>query len=626
MLTNEQQRRIASEVRSGLSVMHRPPPMRLSEWADENFYLSSESSYVEGRWVTEPFQRTIMDCMSNEDIRELTFIKSARVGYTKMLMAAVGYYLEHKKRNQLIYLPNDDPAKQFMRQHVEPMIRDVPAIKDLAPWFGKKDKASTEKLKIFNNGKVLHVRGGGAAKNYRELSVDVVIYDEMDGFDSDVESEGSPLTLGDKRIEGSVFPKSIRGSTPKLERSSIIKASADNAESMFRFHVPCPHCGELQHLKFGGRHASYGLKWHSNDPHTVRYMCEHCGALSTNAEMQVAQHDPRCRWQSDAGVWIDEECYFRAPSGEVIETPHSVAFHIWTAYSPWTTWTQIIREWLAAQGDITRLRTFTNTTLGEVWSEAGERADEDELASRVEDYEIDPLPEGIVLLTMAVDVQPDRLEVKVKGWGAGDESWMVDYLVIIGDPNQPQPWQELDAIRWRIYNRADGVQIRAARCAVDTGGANTQAVYEYCRTRFADGVIAIKGMQGEARPIIGNPSRSNIAKIPLFPVGVLTCKDTIFGRLKIHEVGPGYMHFRHGICDGRYFSMLTAEELKLKLSGGRTIRIYEKIAEARRNEALDLEVYNLAAYHSLNVRADEMAGLSGQRQERTVRGELVNAV
>lgn len=610
--------------KAGLSVLNRPPIMKLSEWADENFYLSPESSYVEGRWTTLNYQKSIMDVIGLDGVETITFIKSARVGYSQMIRAALGYFVEHKKRNQLVFLPSDDPAKQFMRQQVETMVRDVPVVKDLASWYGKKDKFSTEKTKIFDNGRVIHCRGGGAAKNYRELSVDVVVYDELDGFVQDVESEGSPLTLGDKRTEGSLFKKSIRGSTPKLKQGSLIDASAEAAEHKFRFHIPCPHCDEKQPLEFGGKHTKHGLKWTDDDPATVRYACMHCGALSTYQEMQRAQD--LGVWMTDEGIWIDPDTRFRTDTGDLVETPKSVAFSIWTAYSPFTTWATIIREWLEAQADITKLKTFVNTTLGEAWDDKGERLESHELMSRAEDYTLDPLPEGVFLVVAGGDTQKDRLEVQLLGIGAGDETWVLDYKVFPGDPNTQAPWIALDAWLQRIYTRHDGVQIRVARCAIDTGGNATQSVYEYVKPRLAAGVIGIKGMDGEGRPLVGRPSTSNIAKINLFPVGVYVAKDLLFSRLNILEFGPGYIHFREDICDERYFSQLTSEELKYRLVNGVNRKLYVKM-KGRSNEALDTFVYGMAAYASLGVTVDELLlqGSTPAAKQRGVRSEGVAA-
>ena len=144
---------IQKSVSYGLQSLYAPEPLRLSEWADENFYLSAESSYVQGRWETMPFQKAIMDSISNDDIRDVTWMKSARVGYTKCILAAIGYYAEHKKRNQGVWQPVDDDADEFVKTEIETMIRDVPVVQDAFPSYGRKAKENTLKQKVIVTGK-----------------------------------------------------------------------------------------------------------------------------------------------------------------------------------------------------------------------------------------------------------------------------------------------------------------------------------------------------------------------------------------------------------------------------------------------------------------------------------------
>ena len=261
--------------------------------------------------------------------------------------------------------------------------------------------------------------------------------------------------------------------------------------------------------------------------------------------------------------------------------------------------------------------------LAETWQEEGERVEAHHLMERAEDYGTDPLPEGVVLLTAGIDVQPNRIELEVLGWGCGEETWSIDYVVLWGDPNGPLVWQELDHVLLRVYQHPSGVQLRVCRSCIDTGGANTQAVYEYVKVREHMGVLGIKGMAGEAKPIMGNPTRSNLAKIPLFPVGTFAAKDTIYGRLRITEPGPGYCHFpqRYG---AEFYKGLTAEECRIKFNKGFAVREWHK-PEGARNEPLDCRVYNLAAFASLNVNVDQLVAAmnaSGGQGGRRVRGGM----
>lgn len=264
-ISNSQVNRLRHFVRAGLRSLFRPEPQTAVEWADANYYLPKESAYQEGRWETLPFQRAIMNAMGSDYVREVNVVKSARVGYSKMLLGVYAYFIEHKQRNTLIWLPTDGDAENFMKTHVEPTIRDIPSLLALAPWYGKKHRDNTLTMKRFSNGRGFWCLGGKAAKNYREKSVDVAGYDELAAFDEDIEQEGSPTFLGDKRIEGSVWPKSIRGSTPKVRGTCQIERAASESPHFMRFHVACPHCGEEQYLKFGDKETPFGLKWTPDD-------------------------------------------------------------------------------------------------------------------------------------------------------------------------------------------------------------------------------------------------------------------------------------------------------------------------------------------------------------------------
>ncbi|EIG0792807.1 phage terminase large subunit family protein, partial [Salmonella enterica] len=164
---------------AGLKAFDIPEPQTVVQWADEHYYLPKESSYTPGKWETLPFQTAIMNSMGNDRIRTVNLIKSARVGYTKMLLGVEGYFIEHKSRNSLLFQPTDSSAEDFMKSHVEPTIRDVPVLLKLAPWFGRKHRDNTLTLKRFSSGVGFWCLGGAAAKNYREKSVDVVCYDEL---------------------------------------------------------------------------------------------------------------------------------------------------------------------------------------------------------------------------------------------------------------------------------------------------------------------------------------------------------------------------------------------------------------------------------------------------------------
>jgi len=416
----ETNKQINKSIIAGLKSFERPVPMRLSEYADKYFYLSAESSYVQGKWETLPYQRSIMDCLSNDDIREITLQKSARIGYTKIILASINYHAEHKKRNQGIWQPVDGDAEEFCKTEIDPMIRDVPKMQDIFPWHNKKHKNNTIKQKVFN-GSTLYIRGGKSAKNYRRVSVDIAYGDELDAFDRDVDKEGSPRKLYGKRVEGAIFPKIVNGSTPKIKGSSLIEETLGNMEYVFRYHIPCPKCKHMHPLIWGGKdYKKGGMKWKNNDPHTVKQECPKCKNLYTQADYlkiadkgkyistSVIVSESEKQIVTD-GVWIDEDCIFRNKHGKIVDTPQTVGFHVWTAYSPMCSWAQIIREWLDSQGNPSELKTFINQTLGETWEEDESEKLEHELLYHRREYYLAQVPAEVAVITADKDRWVDEM-------------------------------------------------------------------------------------------------------------------------------------------------------------------------------------------------------------------------
>ncbi|MGI9142953.1 MAG: terminase gpA endonuclease subunit, partial [Fluviibacter sp.] len=313
----------------------------------------------------------------------------------------------------------------------------------------------------------------------------------------------------------------------------------------------------------------------------ARYHCYECGAAWTESDrhMSVAH-----------GKWVAHK-------------PFNGAAGFWfnALYSPWVDLVDTVEEFLACRKDPMRLKTFVNTILAETWEDQGDGVDDYAVAKRKEDY--DGIPDDVVLLTAGVDVQDDRLEVEIVGWGAGEETWQIDYQVLYGDPSSPQLWARLDEILLATYEHPLGEPMLIRSTCVDSGGHHTRAVYNYAKTRAGHRVFAIKGVGGEGKPIVGRPSKNNVGKVPLYAIGVDTAKELHYARLRIDEPGPGYCHFQ-AKRDDEYFRQLTAEKQVIKYHKGYPTRTW--IKTRTRNEALDVRVYAIAAFHILNVNMDSI--------------------
>jgi terminase, large subunit len=609
---------LRTAVARALRVMRRPAPQRFSVWADEHFYLSTESSNLEGRWKCWPFQRLVMDLMGHDEVPKVTVRKSARVGYTKMLLGFLAYTAQHKRRNALIYQPTDDDRDEFVTTELEPMLRDVRVMRSIMPRFSRRSKDNTLRQKKFTTA-LLHMRGGKAAKNYRRLTVDAVVYDEFSAFDRDIEKEGSPGKLGDKRIEGAIWPKSIAGSTPKLKHNDNIEDREAEADVHLRWHVPCAHCHSLQLLHFGTKDSKGGLKWVPGAPSTVGHACEDCGGVMTQAQYLQVWHAGLWVCKT-TGRWFDHQgrlrtaeslqhlvCEIGQPDpATVLPPPAHVAIHVWTACAPQATWEAIAEEFIAAsklaeRGDTSLLKTFVNTTLGETWEEKGEAADDHLLLARAEDYPLQTVPVGCLELSSGIDLQGNRIEIAVWGWGVGMESWDIDHHVIEMNPAADEDWSAVEQYLQRRYPQAwpHGGGLAIESITIDSN-FQTQAVYNFVRrVQHRMRIYAGRGDNQLGSPIKG-PGRSQEVNwkgqrwangIKQWTVGVDSAKDVLHGQLQLKTPGPGYVHLNKA-RPREWFEQLTAEQ-RIPTRGP-TGTVERWVKRRARNEVLDCR--NLALH------------------------------
>jgi phage terminase large subunit GpA-like protein len=214
---------------------------------------------------------------------------------------------------------------------------------------------------------------------------------------------------------------------------------------------------------------------------------------------------------------------------------------------------------------------------------------------------------GVLVLTAGVDVQGDRLECEVVGWGKDLESWSIDYKIIEGSPAQADVWDDLSDYLTQIFDGEAG-PFRIAAACIDSGGHHTQQVYRFCKANAGRRWFAIKGANVPGRPLVSKPTTGNMQKVRLFTVGTDTAKDEIFAFLKVAEPGPGFCHFPAGdIYDERYFKQLCAEKKITKYVQGIAKQVWVKVSEGARNEALDVRVYATAARAILNPNLEKIA-------------------
>jgi phage terminase large subunit GpA-like protein len=564
--------------------------LTVSEWADGYRLLSSKASAEPGPWRTSrtPYLQEPMDCLSTgSTVQRVVMMFAAQTGKTEAGSNWLGYVIDHAPGPMLCVQPTVEMAKRLSKQRLESMISETPCLSQKIAPARSRDSGNTMFSKEFPGGMML-LTGANSATGLRSAPCRYIFADEIDAFPADVDGEGDPVSLAEKRATTFARRKILLTSTPTIKDHSRIEAEYLRSDQR-RFYVPCPKCGEMQWLKWAQ------MKWEDGDPQSARYECEHC------RERFEELHKPamlrRGEWRATA-------------PGD----GRTAGFQLSGLYSPlgWFSWADMVEEFLRAKADAPALKTWLNTRAAETWEEDyASKVSADGLRERCESYEYGVMPEASVALTAGIDVQDNRLAISVWAWGAGEEGWLIFHQEIFGDPSRADLWKQVDEAVLRKWEHASGKWIPPDVVAIDSGGHFTAEVYQFARERARQGVIAIKGASQRNKPVIGKGSRVDInAKgrtmkrgATVYSVGTDTAKTTLFARLKHNEPGEGFLHFPME-ADEDYFKQLTAEKQVLKHTRhGFPIREWTKKANAR-NESLDTLVYAYAALNFMYQRRD----------------------
>lgn len=563
------------------STLKPPPKITVTEWADEYRRLSPEASAEPGRWKTSkaPYQREIMDAIGDIEVQKVVVMSAAQVGKSDAcILNPLGYYMHYDPSPIMILQPTIQMAESFSKDRVTPMLRDTPV---LAERINDKARNSGNTIlqKIFPGGHCTLV-GANSPSSLASRPIRILLADEIDRYPPTAGNEGDPLLLAGKRLTTFWNKKTVCVSTPTTKGLSRIEVEYEHS-TQEEWTVPCPACEKYTTLDWAG------IVFDKTNPEDISYTCPHCGVIS-------AEHD----WK---------ELFYKGKFSTKHPNRKVRGFHLNSLASLFVEWSDVVKKFLVAveemkKGNIELLKVWTNTEMGQSWEEKGETLEHEELYLRCEEYEAE-VPAPVIVLTAGVDVQDDRFEIEIVGWGEEKESYGIYYKVIYGDLKLENIWKELDEYLAKTFTTADGRKLPILATCIDSGGHFTQEVYKFCKSRIARRIWAIKGKGGAQVPYYSKPSTSNAYKTPLFTLGVDTGKAILYQRLGVEEAGPNYCHFPAE--DGRgytenYFKGLTAEKMVMTYKKGRAQYVWRLKEGIKRNEPLDIRVYATAALEISN--------------------------
>ncbi|MBX9937105.1 MAG: phage terminase large subunit family protein [Burkholderiaceae bacterium] len=584
-----------------------PPHVDTADWAAQYRHIAKGPE--RGQWRNErtPYLVEPMRCASSHTPYERVVLWFAtQLGKSEVLYNSVMQRIHTDPQDMMMVQPTLQDAKDHSAERFLPTIMQTPVMRGKVAMRKSRDESTSWRSRSIQGGFTVFFAGANSAASLASKPLGFAVADEVDKWPADVDNEGPPLGLLEERMSNFSRRKLIIASTCNIKGQSVIEREY-LASDRRQYHVPCPHCGEAQVLVWG-ESEEYGIKWLKTEsgkarPETAVYVCRHCGfAIEEHTKGDMLAQ----------GIWIAQ-----APGASLGK---SAGFWLNKLYSPlgWTSWVRLVGEWEAAQetrraGDSAPLKKFLNSSLAETWEEVGTGADSRALAVRAEDYRLGTVPRGGLMLTAGVDTQPDRLEMRTWAWGRGEESWLVGRHIIYGDPNLDEgtpgsPWTTLTEIRRTPIAHQSGALLRIDATCVDTGGHNTHAVYNYCRSHQHERVLAIKGSSKYDGPVLGRPSivdvnhrgRSLKHGVKLWHIGTDTAKHLLYGRMRITSVGPGYVHVPKELVSTDEFEQMTAARLMpVVVQGKGSLRWLTP--KGKREEGGDCMVYAYAAACHLGI-------------------------
>ena len=586
----------------------RPDPeLRCDEWA-EQYMVLPKSGPQPGPFRFDrsyPARRVHQVLSPSHPAKRVVAKVASQMFKTQTALNWIGSLMHRRPRNILALEPTDTLVKRFSAR-VSTMIRSVPELRERVAAAKSRDSRNTTQAKDFLGDATLYMNTAGSAANLAEVSAPYIYIDEIDRLDLDVDGEGDPVELAEARATQYANDcKFLYTSSPGIEGFSKIDTLYEMGTKE-KYFVPCPHddCGHLHSLEL--ENFKYARDEETGFMDRAWFTCPECGADIDERHKVTMLPDEAAgglaRWEATA-----------KGDGE------TVSFTLSAFYMPIgaITWLALARQLARARdrvkrGDHEAMQVFYNTRLGLSYKNSESTTTAEQLRRRAENYPLRVLPDAALVATMAVDTQPNRLEVQIEAWGPGMEHWVIDYIVLNGSPTESADvpgsvWQRLDTIRRTPLLHASGRPIMLSAYGIDSGGANTQDVYNYGQARRALNCVVLHGSSRPNRPIMGSaPSKVDIdwggekvkGGVELWTVGTDVAKDWLSNRMLLTE-GGGAMHF-HEDLPPEWFDMMVVEQPHTKWRKGRPVREWVKPNGAR-NEAWDVSVYNLALAHQLGL-------------------------
>lgn len=584
----------------------KPPPKRnASEWADQNRVLPRGSAEP-GPWrsARTPYTIPVSEAASDPRYRRLVGVMGSQLGKTEGLLNIIGHRLQDDPVPMLYVGPTKSNVDGVIEPRLKKMLQSAPDL-----WAVTAKGKDAQKLVKRVNGVECRLAWAGSASELASQPAGLGLIDEYDRMD-DVPGEGSVLGMVEARLDTYPDAKLIVDSTPTIGKVDTytdehgierwkVAPSRDVISPVWRlwqegtrheWAVPCQHCGEFFVPRFKLLQWPEGCTPEEAE-HQAGLVCPHCGGI--HAEHHKTAMNAGGRLLAP-GQWIED--------GEVQgDPPETDTFTFWVSglMSPWVSFGRRAMGWLRAveSRDQGRIQTTLNTSFGELYMQRGEAPDWEQVRKCAGAYDRGDVPSWVQLLFLTVDVQKDRLEWLVRGWGAPEmQSALIDWGQLWGETDHQEVWDSLSGLMDQEWG---GLPIRAA--AIDSG-YRADEVYAFCgdhpgRTYATHGRDHHRKLFSASPVQVNRAGRVVRSGVKVWTFDAMHFKSWVHGRIVWPVDQAGAWQVPRDVDDD-YCKQVTAEQLMTLPSGKRQwvkTRVHNHLFDCEVMQALLAQIQNVRA-------------------------------
>lgn len=581
-------------ISEAMSALKPPDDLTVSEWSEQYRILDAKSSAMPGLWRNQitPYLVGIMDEFNNYETEEITFVKPTQVGGTEAMQNMLAYIVAQDPSPTMVVYPTDELGEATSQNRLQPMFKSSP---ELQKHFSENE---SQKDELQFDNMYISIAGSNSPSALASKPIKYLFLDEVDKYPPASSKEADPISLAKERTKTFRGRKIYSCSTPTLRTGHIWKMM-ESSDVVKHYFVPCPHCSEYIELKFSQIRwpdKDTGLSSEDRAAQAV-YVCQECGAVITDSDKTQALIK---------GEW-------RAIK-ETTKTARTVAFWMNTLYSPFTSFSQIAKEFIKSKDDPDKLHNFANSWLAEPWEDTKLKTNADLVMERQTDVPAYTVPDWAKFITGGVDVQENSIYWTIRAFGNHITSQNIAH-------GQVFSWNELQRVMNIEYKKADGTPMIVALALIDSGD-QTDDVYNFCAEN-SDWAYPCKGtdsMLNHYKISTVNKTGSKAYGMTLVLVDGGKYKDLIAARMRLENGEKSWMV--HADCDREYAEQVTAEHKIIERnSKGIEKYLWKKKQSHADNHYLDCEVYAMAAADLLQVRTIHMQEITDVPKKQEISNE-----